>query len=286
MHTISNILAGLRSFSQGMLSRKISTYSAAGAYYLFMSLVPMTMLLCAVLQYTPFTEELVMSLLAEYVPESMFELVASIVSTIYRGGGAALTISVVLTIWSASKSMKAMMRGMDSAYGVERQENYLVFSLRACLYMVVFVLVFIVSLTVMVYGGKILAMIQYFLPGSAAFDYILNLLKYLRFLLVMALLALVFLLLYQWMPAINLRYRHQWAGASFSAVVWVLFSSAFSFYVSNSNQFGAYGLIGTIIVAMMWMYFCIYFLLVGGYINRYLFLKKIPRSVEKRTAGD
>jgi len=93
---------------------------------------------------------------------------------------------------------------------------------------------------------------------------------------VMALLALVFLLLYRWMPAKSLKNRYQQSGAAFAAVVWVLFSSIFSFYISMSNQFGAYGVIGTILVAMMWMYFCIYFLLIGGYINHYLYLRNVP----------
>jgi len=276
MVKVKGILEGLQSFFDGMARRKISTYAAAGAYYLFMSLVPMVMLLCAVLQYTPLTEDLVMGVLSEYVPESMYSLVSSIVATVYSGGGAALTISIVLTVWSASKSMKAMMRGMDAAYNVDRTENYLVFSLRACLYMIVFVIVFILSLTVMVYGNKILNILRYFLPSSAAVDYIFNILRYLRFVVVMALLALVFLLLYRWMPAKSLKNRYQQSGAAFAAVIWVLFSSIFSFYISMSNQFGAYGVIGTILVAMMWMYFCIYFLLIGGYINHYLYMRNVP----------
>lgn len=286
MKAADEVIAGVNRFSTGMASRKISTFSAAGAYYLFMSLVPMVMLLCAVMQYTPLTQDIVMDILAEYVPDSMYRIVERIVTTIYSGGGAALTISVVLTIWSASKSMKAMMRGMDAAYSVERKENYIVFSLRACLYMLVFAAVFILSLIVMVYGGKILNVIRYFLPGSAAVDYIFGLLKYLRFLVVMALLALVFMFLYHWMPALKLRYRYQWPGAAFTAVVWVIFSSIFSFYISMSNQFGAYGLIGTIIVAMMWMYFCIYFLLIGGYINHYFYQKDISAGTgEPKTAN-
>jgi membrane protein len=281
MKAADEIIAGVNNFSDGMARRKISTFSAAGAYYLFMSLVPMVMLLCAVMQYTPLTEEIVMDALAEYVPASLYHIVEWIVATIYSGGGAALTISVVLTIWSASKSMKAMMRGMDAAYGVERKENYFIFSLRACLYMLVFVAVIILSLIVLVYGGKILGVIRYFLPGSAAVDYIFGLLRYLRFMVVMALLALVFMFLFRWMPALKLRYRYQWPGAVFAAIVWVIFSSFFSLYISMSNRFGAYGLVGTIVVAMMWIYFCIYFLLIGGYINHYFYEKDSPSGGAK-----
>jgi membrane protein len=283
MKAAKNVLKGFGNFTAGMESRKIATFAAAGAYYLFMSLVPLVMLLCAVLQYTPLTEEIALSVLAAYVPESMYMILARIVSTVYSGGKVALTVSLVLTVWSASSSMKAMMRGMDAVYDIERKESYFVFSLRACLYMMAFVLVFILSLIVMVYGGKILILIQNFLPQSDAVDYIFGIFKYLRFLVVMALLTLVFLLLYYWMPAVRPRFKHQHTGAVFAAVIWVMFSSAFSLYISMSKQLGAYGFIGTIMVAMIWMYYCLYFLLIGGYLNRYLYLRhKAGTSSEQK----
>ncbi|HBD87015.1 MAG TPA: hypothetical protein DC001_06275, partial [Clostridiales bacterium] len=83
MKTVNDAIAALREFSDGIIKRKISTFAAAGAYYLFMSLIPMIMMMCAILQYTPLTEELAMGVLSEYVPESMYALVSSIVSTIY-----------------------------------------------------------------------------------------------------------------------------------------------------------------------------------------------------------
>ena len=61
----------------------------------------------------------------------------------------------------------------------------------------------------------------------------------------------------------NLKYRRQLPGAVFSAVVWAAFSFIFSFYVSLSDKFGAYGYIGTIMVAMIWIFYCFYFLLMG-----------------------
>lgn len=263
------MLAAVTDFSSGLGRRKISTFSAACAYYLFMSLVPLIMLLCAVMQYTPLTEELVLDAIAEYVPPSMYELVSRIVTTVYAGGRVALTVSLILTIWSASASVRALMRGLDAVYDQERQESFLRFSAKSVLYMLILVAMLMMSFFVMVYGGKIIGLLEVYLPASAVLDFFLGLAKYFRFFIVMVLLALVFVLLYRWMPAEKNRYRRQWAGALFAAVAWVLFSWVFSLYVNFSNKFGAYGFLGTVMVTMMWMYFCFYFLLLGGYINRY-----------------
>lgn len=272
--TLRDVYDAVDEFFGGMGSRRITTYSAACAYYLFMSLVPLIMLLVAALQFTPLTKDVVLEAISDYVPESLYEIVYFIVTSIYNGGRVALTVSILLTVWSASACMKALMRGMDSVYDAVRQDDYIKFSLRACIYMVIFVIILLLSFFVMVYGGKILDLIENSMPSNHSLDFLFTLAKYLRFLVILALLALVFSLLYKWMPARKIKYRRQLPGAVFSAVVWAAFSFIFSFYVSLSDKFGAYGYIGTIMVAMIWIFYCFYFLLLGGFINHYIEMKR------------
>ena len=279
--TLRDIYDAVDEFSKGMSRRRITTYSAACAYYLFMSLIPMIMLLVSVIQYTPLTQDMILEAISDYVPDSLYEILNSIISSIYSGGRVALTISILLTIWSAAASMKALMRGMDSVYDAERHEDFFVFSLRACIYMVVFVLMLLLSFFVMVYGGQILQLLYNFLPHNGAVDWLFDIAGYMRFIVVLAVLALVFSFTYWRMPARKLRYKAQWPGAVFCALGWAVFSVIFSFYVSVSNRFGAYGLIGTVIVAMIWLYYCFYFLLLGGYINHFI----DQRRAERRIAG-
>ena len=272
--TLRDIYDAVDEFFSGMGSRRLTTYSSSCAYYLFMSLVPVIMLLVSVLQYTPLTRDVVLEAVADYVPDSLYEIVYFIVTSIYNGGRVALTVSILLTIWSASACMKALLRGMDSVYDAERKEDYIRFSLRACFYMIIFVFILMLSFFVMVYGGKILDYIEQSMPVNHSLDFLFTLAKYLRFVIILALLALVFCLLYKWMPARRLKFQRQLPGAVFSSVAWAAFSFIFSFYVSLSDRFGAYGYIGTIMVAMIWIFYCFYFLLLGGFINHYIEMKR------------
>ena len=272
--TLRDIYDAVDEFFSGMGSRRLTTYSSSCAYYLFMSLVPVIMLLVSVLQYTPLTRDVVLEAVADYVPDSLYEIVYFIITSIYNGGRVALTVSILLTIWSASACMKALLRGMDSVYDAERKEDYIRFSLRACFYMIIFVFILMLSFFVMVYGGKILDYIEQSMPVNHSLDFLFTLAKYLRFVIILALLALVFCLLYKWMPARRLKFRRQLPGAVFSSVAWAAFSFIFSFYVSLSDRFGAYGYIGTIMVAMIWIFYCFYFLLLGGFINHYIEMKR------------
>ena len=280
--TLRDIYDAVDEFFSGMGSRRLTTYSSSCAYYLFMSLVPVIMLLVSVLQYTPLTRDVVLEAVADYVPDSLYEIVYFIVTSIYNGGRVALTVSILLTIWSASACMKALLRGMGSVYDAERKEDYIRFSLRACFYMIIFVFILMLSFFVMVYGGKILDYIEQSMPVNHSLDFLFTLAKYLRFVIILALLALVFCLLYKWMPARRLKFRRQLPGAVFSSVAWAAFSFIFSFYVSLSDRFGAYGYIGTIMVAMIWIFYCFYFLLLGGFINHYIEMKRAEPEHDRR----
>ena len=223
--TIRDIYDAVDDFSKGMGRRRITTFSAACAYYLFVSLVPMIMLLVSLLRYTPLTEAVVLQAVSDYVPDQLYTILETIVNSIY------------------------------------------------C-YRVVFIVLLLISRLVRGYGGEILQLLYNILPHGGAVDWLFGLTRYLRYIVVIALLALVFSFTYWRMPARSLPYRAQWTGAAFCAVSWSVFSFIFSAYVSVSNQFGAYGVIGTVMVAMIWVYYFFYFLLLGGYKNHFIAQKK------------
>lgn len=259
-------LTAVEFFSAGG-GRRLSTYAAAGAYFLFISLVPLAMLVCSLLQFTPLTEESVLTLMADYVPSALMVLLRRIVAGVYDSTAGTVTLSAFLTLWSASASVKALMRGLDSVCGSERRESYIVFSLKAVGYMLLFAGLLIVSFLAMVYGGRILDVAQTYTAGRSAADYLIYVLRHLRFPAVMAMLSAFFALMYRRIPARDARPERAWPGALFASAAWVGFSWLFSLYVNLSGKFGAYGILGNILLSMMWMFFCFYFLLLGGYIN-------------------
>lgn len=264
-----------KEFAGGMGKRNLTVYATSGCYYLFMSLVPTVMILCCILPFTPFNLQLILQYIDEYFAESLAVILRNIASAVYSSNSATLTVSIVLTLYSASASMKAIMKGIDSAYQCENKDNFIKFSLRALVYMVLLVVTILMSLIIMVYGGKILSLIQKYFENVGPLKYLLSKGRYG---LVMITLAVVFLFLYKLMPADKVNLKDQLPGAVFTAVIWVIFSWIFTIYISVSNKFGAYGFIGTIMVTMMWMYYCLFFLLIGGFMNSFLASKKAEKE--------
>jgi len=267
---MKKLISVAKDFSEGMSERNLTIFAASGCYYFFMALVPIVMIFCCILPYTPISQEMILETIRDYLSESLESVVARIISAIYNSGKGTLTLSIILTIYSASASMKALMRGIDAAYDFKRKSNIIVFYVRAFVYMLLLVIGAMLSFIVVVYGRMILEMLLNWIPNTDFFRPVFERISRLRFIVVMAFLALLFSVLFKIMPSGKVKYVEQLPGALFTAAAWIGFSAVYSWYVSYSDKFGAYGIIGTIMVAMLWIYYCLFFMLIGGYINSFM----------------
>jgi membrane protein len=62
--------------------------------------------------------------------------------------------------------------------------------------------------------------------------------------------------------------RYEIPGAVFSTIVWLVYSWAFSFYISNfANYSATYGSLATIVIFILWLYWTMNIVFVGAEIN-------------------
>ena len=85
-----------------------------------------------------------------------------------------------------------------------------------------------------------------------------------QLLVTLAVNALIFALLFKYLPATRVAWRDVWAGALSSAVVWELAKQLLAFYIGWSSFSSAYGAISTLLVAMAWIYFSSQILFMGA----------------------
>ncbi|MCQ2540147.1 MAG: YihY/virulence factor BrkB family protein, partial [Acetatifactor sp.] len=89
-----------------------------------------------------------------------------------------------------------------------------------------------------------------------------------RFIVVWGILTLFFAAIYTYVPDRKLKFKQQIPGAMFSAIGWSIYSWGFSIYLQY-NSYGLYGSLSIVIIALLWMYFCMYIMLFGAYLNHY-----------------
>ena len=253
-------------FSGQMKKQNISAYAASIAFFFFLSIVPMLMMLCAIIPYTPVTEENLVQAVTDVVPDMVDAMVVSLISDVYDRSEGIISIAIIATIWSAAKGVMALMTGLNAVNGVEEKRNYFVIRVIACFYTIVMLLIVILSLVINVFGNQLVSIALYRLPQlERIVDFCMNF----RFLVVWVVMTVLFAAIYAYVPNKKLKSKEQIPGATFSAVVWSVFSWGFSIYVTYGNSYGVYGSLSIIIIVLLWMYFCMYIIMIGAYLNRY-----------------
>ncbi len=279
----------MRDFAKHISRENVSAHAASTAFFLFLSLIPLLMLVCAILPYTPVTEAMLMEIAVNFTPDSANGLMIYLIGEVYDRSAGVLSAAAVITVWTAAKGMMALMRGLNAVNGVTEQRGYILLRIEACLYTILMLAVMILTLVILVFGNTLARLLLRQVPGLS---FLIGLIMRIRFLPVWLFLATAFAIIYTYVPRIRTRFRYQLPGALFAAVAWSVFSWGFSVYVDRFNGLSMYGNLTTVIIVMLWFYFCIYLFLVGANINRYfspairfLCKRRKERKAAKKASG-
>lgn len=253
-------------FAKQMNRANVNAYASSCAFFIFLSLIPVLMLVCGILPYTPLQESDLMQAAREVMPLPVVSLVINLIQMVYDTAVGVISVAAVVLIWSAGKGVLALMRGLNAMNGVIEDRNYFLQRIIASFYTVIMLAVMIFSLIIMVFGNVLAGMLVTYVP---ALDEVFGLFLRFKSLFSLFVLTLFFASIYTYLPNRKLRWKDQIPGAVFTSVSWNLFSWGFSLYVEKFNGFSIYGSLTTIVIVMLWLYMCIYLLLVGAHVNRF-----------------
>ena len=236
------------------------------AYYLLLSLFPLLIAVGNLLPFLNIDPNTVLPYLQEFIPENIYEfLEPAIGDLLTQGSGGLLSLSAILTIWTASASMNAIQIALNKAYGVSSRGNFIV--VRAVSVIAMIILLFaIVGVTLVVgFGKHILEQIQ---PIFLFPDTIISTFQTLKWPLTLLILMALMVVIYGFIPNVRLRARSIFPGAVFATVGWMILSQAFGIYAKYfTTRISGYQIIGSFIVMMLWLNFASMIIILGGIIN-------------------
>ncbi len=274
---ILKIYHTVRKFLEEINEKNISTFAAKAAYFIILSFIPFLILLMTLLQFTQFQQEDVMHLFHQAVPETIEPFINSIINEIYeKSSTTVISISLVVTMWTAGKGVTAVIQGLNSAYGLKETRNYFLQRIAGTLYTVLLIFSVILLLVLIVFGNKLQ---MFFAPYVPMINVIVVSILKMRFVIIFVVLTMLFTFIYAFMPnhkklqgkKIRKKIKRHEPGAFFCALAWGLFSFCFSIYVDRfSNMSKMYGSLTTIVVVMIWLYMCMYIMLIGAMLNVWL----------------
>ena len=245
----------------------IGEHAAGCAYYTILAFIPLLLLILTLTKYFGIDENFFIYILEGIIPGDVLnEAVISIVKEVQSKSVGTITISAIVTLWSAGRGFFALCKGLSKAYEVETENEYIRFKLRALISTIIFIIAVLLSLTLLVFGNSINVFLQEkFNIFSNIIDFLLNS----KTIISTVLLTLILAVVYKFIPKHECKLKEQIPGAIFAAIACNVVSIFYSIYVDLFTGFSfMYGSLTTIILAMLWIYACMYSILLGASINK------------------
>jgi membrane protein len=256
----------LRYYARKFGSYHISTYAASASFFIITAIFPLMMLALSIVSYTPLSTQDFLDMIGMILPDSFEPLLSRVTESMTTTSATALSLSLLGTLWTASKSMLGLLDGLNAIAAVNDTRNFVFKRMICMVYMLVLILGLLFNLALRVFGQYIHAKLLTSAPRLAQlFSSVMEL----RGLTLFVVVSLVFVLIYTFFPNKKLKFYMQIPGACFTSLAWLLFSTLFSIYVGRVGQFSAlYGSLTMLILAMLWLYFCMYIVFIGAVLNK------------------
>lgn len=277
-----DIILFAKSFAQKLHRDRIYNYAASSAFFIILSIFPFLILLITLMQYTPITEEFLLGLLEDFVQDPMYTILEQIIKEIYTttAGAGVVLASAAGALWSSSKGIMSMVRGLNSCFNIDDKRNYFHVRLLSCVYTIIAIIVMVFSLVLLLFGSSLYNLIhQYSTPVYKVLKFIL---KH-STIISTGLLTMLFTVMFCFLPARNNRFFYMLPGAFGAAVAWMLLSQILALYVNLSPSFTyTYGSLTSFILVMLYLYFGMYIVFIAAEANQFFRLWLMQLVLKRR----
>jgi membrane protein len=254
---------GKRVFGEFMDDNVLDS-AAALAYYFFFALFPLIFFLIAILGIVGGQSmgNSLVDQITRMMPGSASQLVHTTVQkTLQSSGGGKLGFGVVVALYSASAGMSAMIAALDSVFEVRETRSWIKTKALALGLTLFNGFLIVVGLVMLLYGGTI---VEHVIGGG----WVTMLVKVAQYPVAIVFLLLSYSVLYYFAP--NIEHPHwEWVtpGSAVGVLLWLLAAFALREYLHLSNSYSTYGLIGGVMILLLWFYVTGLAILIGGEVN-------------------
>jgi len=233
---------------------QISLHAGSSVFFLTLSVLPAAALLLGVLNWLP--ESLIPQIqnILLILPEDIAKLLAALLNV--RDPIAVISFSAVIALWTASRGVYGILRGLNRAFHLKETRSW--FRIRLSCMADTFLILLLIPL--IFYSASILTR---FLPKPPV-----------QYLILFAAALLILRILPDHKPTILFLLP----GAAFTALSWMVFSRLYRFYLHQLSPGKLTGGLSDAAVTLLWLYFCIELLFWGAMLCRLIPKRNNPQE--------
>ncbi len=177
-----------------------------------------------------------------------------------------LSVSILVTLWTASGGVRSVRVGLNRAYSLHDDRNFLVLLLADIIFVVVGSVVLMMLSLLIVFGPLIWDAATYWIPVVHGFTVWFD---WLRFPVVLAFLGASLVAAHQILPARRHKLYEILPGIVFTLSLWLVVAVAYAEFLSRfANYASTYAGLAGVIIALMFIYLSGAVLIFGGEINQ------------------
>ena len=257
----------IKNFATDFMGHDAGTHSSSIAFFFFMSLIPLLILLTALVPFFGIDAAAVSSLFREILPTNAGGFIDGVIKEAFDNSGIAFSLAAVMLLWSASRGVTALIKGLNAVCDEKDSRRPALITALSIGYTLA-LMAFMILVMLLIFSGRVLRLLKNYFPNirlqTATATYI-------EFLLLLLVGILLFSFVYTFLPAGRRKFMEQFPGAVLTSSGLVIFSLGLYVYVNMFNSFTRiYGSLGAVILLLFWMYWTFFILLLGGYVNSHL----------------
>lgn len=275
--TMSNVTGSTRQIFRNAMKDDIPGTAARVAFFFALAIFPAIIALFAITGIVGGDQafEWIMVQIRQGMPESAAEQMGSFVSQITgqeRPG--LLSVGLIGVIWSASNAFNGLTIGLNEMYDLEEDRSFVKRRLLSVGVFLIAGIILNVGAIAILAGPELVEALGL---GSIV--------VYLSWVLAFALLTALLWMIYYILP--NRDQSDQKSavlvGALCGATAWIAASALFRLYVSNFGNYDAtYGVVGGVIVLLLWLYITAMAILFGGEVAATLEQERVSEPSAER----
>ncbi|MGH9355382.1 MAG: YihY/virulence factor BrkB family protein [Terriglobia bacterium] len=271
----------MSSLSKAMGADDVLTLSAQMSFYFVLAMFPFLISLAALVTVLRFSGSWpsILAWIILYLPASSRHLVFQTIAASTRPHEHFLSFGLIGTAWAATGGIMSLIAALNVVYKVKETRGYLHRVAFSFLVLLILAVLFLAAFGLREMGSLVDTWLAGLLHSGGSLLWLL-LWKVGRWVLAFVLAALGTAVIDNLLPNHKRGWRWVTAGSIFTVIAWALATSGFNFYISRFGSYQrTYGVLGTFIVLMLWIYAMSLMILVGAEINCYLAAARAPRRV-------
>lgn len=250
--------------------KEVAMLASSLAYFTVFSLAPLLMIVIIIVGAI-FGEETAKQEIVEQLQQFLGNEGAVAIETIIENAQApdtsenpfAILVNSALLAFGASKIFVYMQRALNRIWEIKPQPGRSIYNFirkRILSFAMILVIAFLllVSFVINTFLASLIDWIGENFPGL---NYILPIIDFFAFLFIISILIA---LIYQVLPDAEVRFKDALAGGTLTALLFVLGQFVFGVFLRNADVGSAYGVAGSLVIIIVWVYYSAHILLFGA----------------------